>query len=83
MKKILLDVRELAHPEPFVISLSHLKEMAKEDYIYMINNKNPTLLLQFTKEKNFKTLSFKDKKNIWHILITKNQNLNLEELLNV
>jgi TusA-related sulfurtransferase len=79
----LIDARELAHPEPFVISTSHLKEMTKEDYIYMLNSKNPILLLQFAKEKNFKILSFKDKKNIWHILITKNQNLNLEKLLDV
>jgi len=79
----LLDVRELAHPEPFVISVSHLKEMAKEDYIYILNNKNPIPLLQLAKEKGFSTLSFEDRKNIWHILITKNKTKNLKELLDV
>ncbi len=79
----MLDVRELAHPEPFVISVSHLKEMAKEDYIYILNNKNPIPLLQLAKEKGFSTLSFEDRKNIWHILITKNKTKNLKELLDV
>ncbi len=83
MKKILLDVRDLAHPEPFVVSLSHLKKMTKEDYIYMLNNKNPIPLLQLAKEKGFNTLSFEDKENIWHILITKNRNYNLTKLLDV
>ncbi len=76
-------MRDLAHPKPLEISISHLKEMAKEDYIYMLNNKNPLPLLQLAKEKGFNTLSFEDKKNIWHILITKNKNYNLKELLNV
>ena len=83
MNKIFLDARLLEHPQPLEISISHLKQMNKDDYFYMINNKNPLPLIQLSQEKGFVSLSFEDEKGIWHIIITKNREYDLKKLLNV
>ena len=83
MKKFFLDARELAHPEPFQISLNYLKEMSNEDYFYMLNKKEPTPLLELAQDKGFKLLTHQDKHQNWHIIMSKNHQQNLEELLDV
>ncbi len=83
MKKFFLDARELAHPEPFQISLKYLKEMRDEEYFYMLNNKKPVPLLVLAKEKGFKLFTHQDNNQNWHIIISRNHQQNLEELLNV
>ena len=83
MKKFFLDARELAHPEPFQISLTYLKEMSNDDYFYMLNQKKPTPLLELAQDKGFQFFTHQDKRENWHILISKNSQQNLEELLDV
>ena len=81
--KIFLDARELAHPEPFTISVGHLKDMGLENYFYMINDLNPLPLIDAAENNGFITLSYEDKQGTWYILISKNPNHNLQELLDV
>ncbi len=83
MKKFFLDARELAHPEPLRISLEYLKEMTKNDYFYMLNVRKPIPLLELAKDKGYNLFTFEDKSQNWHIIISKNHQQNLEELLNV
>ncbi len=83
MKKYFLDARELAHPEPLRISLEYLKEMRDEDYFYMINIREPIPLLELAKGKGYRLFTHKDNNQNWHIIISKNQQQNLEELLDV
>ena len=83
MQKILLDAREMEHPEPLQISLTHLRTMKNNEYLYMINRRKPIPLIEIVKEKEFFYITHQDSKEIWHILITKNPSCNLEELLDV
>jgi len=82
LKKILLDARELEHPIPLQLALNHLQKMDLDEFLYMIHRKNPIPLIEIAKEKNYAYLSH-NHKDIWHILICKNINSNLEELLDV
>jgi hypothetical protein len=83
MKKILLDAREMEHPEPLQISLTHLRTMEDNEYLYMLNLRKPIPLIEIIKEKEFSYIAHQDSQNIWHILVTKNHTYNLEELLDV
>ncbi len=83
MKKFFLDARELAHPEPLRISLEYLKEMSKKDYFYMLNVRKPIPLLELAKDKGYKLFTHEDSSENWHIIISKDQQKNLEELLDV
>jgi len=83
MKKLLVDAREMEHPMPLQISMNHLKKMDNSEYLYMLNQKKPTPLLEVADEKGFTHLSHQDNNGTWHIIITKNQTIELKGLLNV
>ena len=82
MKKILLDAREMEHPTPLQLALSYLKNMSEDEYLYMIHRKNPIPLIEIAKDKEYIYLSH-NHNDTWHILICKNRECNLEELLDV
>jgi uncharacterized protein (DUF2249 family) len=81
--KITLDAREMEHPIPLQLALGHLQKMAQEEYLYMIHRKKPIPLIELAKEKEFLYLVKQDTQEVWHILIAKNQNIKLEELVDV
>ena len=83
MIKIPLDARELEHPIPLQLALGHLQKMTQEEYLYMIHRKRPIPLIELAKEKGFICLEERDKEEIWHILISKNPDIKLEELIDV
>lgn len=83
MQKIPLDAREMEHPEPLRLSLKALKSMDKESYFYMIHRKNPVPLIEIAKDKGLAYLVHEDQEGVWHILISKNLTLNLEDYLDV
>jgi len=83
MKKILLDTREMEHPLPLQLALNHLQKITINEYLYMIHRKKPLPLLEVAKEKAFSCITHKDINDTWHILISKNNEKNLEELLDV
>ena len=83
MKKIFLDARELEHPIPLQLALNYLQQMSESgEFLYMIHRKNPIPLIEIAKEKSYGYLTHNEK-DTWHILICKDQNCNLKELLNV
>jgi len=83
MEKILLDARELEYPKPLQISIEYLSEMKSNEYLYMLNRKNPIPLLEIAKGRGFQYLSHQDSNEIWHIIITKNKSIELKGLLDV
>lgn len=83
MKKILLDAREMEHPEPLRLALEHLMSMDNESYLYMIHRKEPIPLIEIAKDKKFIYLVHEESRGVWHILISKNVELTLEEFLDV
>lgn len=82
-KKIFLDARELEHPIPLERAISALRELNDANYFYMIHRKNPVPLIDMANEQGFKVLNREDEHAVWHILVTRNQALDLEELCNV
>jgi len=83
MKKILLDAREMEHPEPLQLSLEYLKLMDDESYLYMIHRKQPIPLIEIAKDKKFSYFVHEDSEAIWHILISKKSEVFLEDFLDV
>ena len=82
MNKIILDARELEHPKPLEEASLILQKLDNSSYMYMLHRKNPIPLLDLANEHGFQTLSTQ-LGNDWHILICKDQQINLEELLDV
>lgn len=83
MKKILLDAREMEHPEPLRLALKHLISMDDKSYLYMIHRKKPIPLIEIAKDKNFAHFIHEDALGIWHILISKNLEISLKNFLDV
>ena len=82
MIKIPLDVREFEHPKPLELAMKILRELDETNYLYMLHRKNPIPLLDFASEQDLQCLSKEDTKGDWHILITKNKDIDLQTLLN-
>ncbi len=83
LKKIELDARELEHPIPLERAMKALRELDNENYFYMIHRKNPIPLLDLASEQNLQVLNREDTQGDWHILICRNPDINLSELLRV
>ncbi|SFV61460.1 hypothetical protein MNB_SV-9-1458 [hydrothermal vent metagenome] len=81
MKKNFLDARELEHPKPLEEAIKTLRELDEDSYFYMIHRKNPIPLVNLAKEQNFKIISHQESENLWHILVAKNGDIELEEFL--
>ncbi len=83
LKKIALDARELEHPKPLEEAIKALRILEDESYFYMLHRKNPIPLIDLANEQGFCTLSKEDSSGNWHILIAKNSDIVLEDLLSV
>jgi len=83
LKKIALDARELEHPKPLEFAIKALRELDEESYFYMIHRKNPIPLLDLANEQHFQVLNKEDDQGDWHILICKNPDIDLSELISV
>ena len=83
LRKIGLDTRQLEHPVPLEMAMKILQNLDNETYLYMLHRKNPLPLIDLAKENNFQVLHQEDTSKEWHILISKNQDVNLNDLLNV
>ena len=83
LKKIALDARELEHPKPLELAMKALRELDEESYFYMLHRKNPIPLLDLANEQHFQVLNKEDDQGDWHILICKNPDIDLSELISV
>ena len=81
MKRHVLDARAMEHPEPLERAITILRELDEEGYLYMLHRKEPLPLLALAREHRLNHLSRQVAEEEWHILITPNQTLKLEELL--
>ncbi len=83
MTKIDLDARELEHPKPLEMSMKILQNLDDSSYLYMIHRKNPIPLLDFAKGLHLQIICKEDTQNIWHILISPNQDIDLHSYLSL
>jgi len=79
----MLDAREMSHPEPLERAVAILRELDENSCLYMRIRKNPIPLLKLAEEHRLQHLSKEVKTGEWHVLITPNQEANLEEELRV
>ena len=80
-KKIFFDARELEHPEPLEKSMKIIQSLDENSYLYMLHRKNPLPLIDLAKKHLLKVLTKEDANEQWHILICKNQSIELSDLL--
>ncbi len=83
LTKILLDATELEHPKPFEKAVLILNELDDNSYLYMLHKREPLPLLELAKNRGFTYVLKKDSDDLWHILFTKDKDINLLELLDV
>ena len=83
LKKIFYDARDMEHPVPLEHSIRVLRELNETNYYYMLHRKNPIPLLDLAKEHHLQYISYEDNDGNWHILITKNQTIDLNDYLDV
>jgi len=81
LTKYFLDARELEHPEPLERAIEMLKDLDENSYFYMLHRKEPIPLLALAGEHNLNFISQQAEDENWHILISPNQNIKLEELI--
>ena len=83
MRKIVLDSRDLEHPKPLEKAIDILRHIDKDSYLYMLNRKNPIPLISLAEQHGFAIHSDQIHDDEWHILITKDKNIELDNLLEV
>jgi len=65
------------------MAIAALRELGEKRYLYMLNRKNPIPLIHLAEQHGYRTLSQEVSEGEWHILITKNREISLEEMLHV
>ena len=81
MREYFLDARALEHPEPLKRAIDILKNLDSKSYCYMIHRKEPIPLLALANEHKLNTVSRYGEDENWHILISPNSEVNLEEYI--
>ena len=82
-KRIYLDAREMEHPEPLEKAMKIIKSLNEHSYFYMLHRKSPLPLIDLAKKHLLNVLTKEDENKQWHILISKNQTIDLNDLLDV
>jgi len=81
LRKIVIDARGTEHPKPLEMAIDALRNMDRDSYLYMLNRKNPIPLLSLAKQHKFSVLSHEQSENEWHILICKDESMELDKLI--
>ncbi len=76
-----LDVRGLDHPEPLERSVQMMKQLHDTNCMHLHIHRYPQPLLMIAKRHGFRFDALENSKGEWHILLTKNQNLDLKAIL--
>ncbi len=71
----------MEHPEPLEKGMKILNSLEHDEYLYMIHRKNPIPLIDFAKEQMCQVIHKKDAKGQWHILISRNRDIDLNDFL--
>lgn|GEM_PF-349888 len=80
MRRFLLDAREMLHPEPLEKAIAILRGLDGNSYLYMLHRMNPVPLVALANDYSLNWIS-KEVDEVWHILISPNQNINLEQFI--
>ncbi len=83
LHKIDLDARSLEHPKPLEMAMKILQTLDEKSYLYMLHRKNPLPLIDLAKEHQYQVVNQEDQAKEWHILISKNTQIDLTTLLDV
>jgi len=81
LREFFLDARELEHPLPLELAIDKLKQLDNNSYFYMLHRKEPIPLLALASEHNLNFISEQKDDGYWHILISPNQELLLDNLI--
>ncbi len=81
MREYFLDARALEHPEPLKQAIEILKNLDQESFLYMLHRKEPIPLLALANEHNLNNISKEGEDSNWHILISPNSEVKLEEYI--
>ena len=76
-----IDTREFSHPIPMEMAIEVIGSLDNSSYLYMHHTKKPMPLLDLAKSKRMESFSYEDSLGDWHILISKNREMNLSSLL--
>lgn len=79
-KVIALDVRHLEHPLPLEQAVDAFKVLSSGELLHMINNKNPLPLFEIIQKQSGFFRSFEDEEGIWHILLTRDPMIDLNQI---
>jgi len=71
----------MEHPEPLEHAISALRKLEEDEYFYMLHRKNPIPLLSLARGERFHTLSYEEHEGLWHILICKDHQIDLDLLI--
>lgn len=75
---ILLDTREFDHPLPLEMAVERFKNLPEDEVIHMIHRREPLPLFEIISKNGGRYLSIREDENLWHIYITRSQNVKLE-----
>jgi hypothetical protein len=81
MNRLFLDARHLEHPKPLEEAIRALRDLDSSSYFYMIHRKNPIPLISLAQKQNFNHLSYQEDEGLWHILISRSEDIKLEKLI--
>jgi len=81
LREYFLDARELEHPLPLELAIDNLKKLDKSSYFYMLHRKEPLPLLALASEHKLNYISKNCKNGFWHILISPNIDVTLEDYI--
>ena len=81
MREYFLDARALEHPEPLKQAIEILKSLDQESFLYMLHRKEPIPLLALANEHKLNNISHHGEDGNWHILISPNSEVDLEEYI--
>jgi len=76
---ILIDARELEHPIPLEMAVDAFKTLKNSDIIHFIHRREPLPLFEIITKNGGFYLSVQNSDGVWHILITRDPNLDLEQ----
>ncbi len=75
MKAIVLDVRQLSHPEPFEMAMKALEERGEGEYIKMVHRREPFPLYEVVEKKGLHHETLQTGDALYEIYIWEGSNL--------
>lgn len=76
---ILIDAQAFEHPIPLEMAVDAFKQLKNSDVIHFIHKREPLPLFEIIMKNGGVYLSRQSADGIWHILITRNPSLDLEQ----